>query len=133
LEDFLTVFRSATKEGIGFDDTIIGRESGSVERLYSAMRESILVCGFIAQERMETSGGIAPQKQIAGLLAEHAVRVSIAAVALSWTFWFLDCRRLMIGPSAPAFTMLILFLKLEGIERKVSDFRTLDTHKIENT
>lgn len=82
------------------------------------MRESNLVWGFFAWERMETSSGIAPEEQIVGLFAQHAVRVRIAAVAFSWRFWFWDCRRLIIGSSAPAFTIFILFLKLEDTNRQ---------------
>lgn len=68
---------------------------------------------------METSSGIMPEEQIVSLFAEHAVRVRMAAVAFSWRFWFSDCRRSMIGRSAPAFTMLILFLKFKKVDFRV--------------
>lgn len=59
---------------------------------------------------------MAPEAAIIGLLIEEADKVSRDAVACSRRFGHSDCRKLMIGSRAPAFTMQVLFLQI--IKRK---------------
>lgn len=57
--------------------------------------------------------GIAPVALMIGLLMEEALRASRAAIAYSYGFEFVDRKKPISGSTAPASTMLILFLNCD--------------------
>ena len=87
-----------------------------VERLDSAVMASWVVCGeAVSSVRVLTRWAMAPEAPIQGLLTGEAVRVKTAAIAYSLSCSVGDWRKEIRGWSAPASTILILFLKKNKI------------------
>lgn len=78
------------------------------------MTASVLACVLPLSSIPIKIGMTVPVEFMIGLLIGDAVSVRIVAVAYSCNVWFDDCRKLVSRWSAPASTILILFLPIRA-------------------